>query len=125
MKRLGVFIVFICLLMQTFSKGVILLEFLLNRDYIARNLCVNKSRPKLKCNGTCQLMKELAAREDQERNKEAGSAVRVHFSDASFTDQLFSLQTANLSVEPLKHFNRYIEKTYPSPHFSLFHPPGA
>ena len=31
-----------------------------NYDYIVTNLCENKSKPELKCNGKCHLTKQLA-----------------------------------------------------------------
>ncbi len=35
-------------------------EYMVNYDYISKVLCENKAKPKLKCNGKCHLMKELA-----------------------------------------------------------------
>ncbi len=42
------------------------LDYALNYDYISKVLCVNKDKPKLKCNGKCHLMKELAKASDAE-----------------------------------------------------------
>ncbi|RYY66803.1 MAG: hypothetical protein EOO12_03135 [Chitinophagaceae bacterium] len=61
MKRLLVPILMLLVLLQSFGKWIILAEFRLNRDYIAQNLCENRQRPQLKCNGRCQLMKQWAA----------------------------------------------------------------
>lgn len=36
-----------------------LVYYELNIDYIIENYCVNKSRPRLQCNGKCHLMKQL------------------------------------------------------------------
>ncbi|SEH55118.1 hypothetical protein SAMN02927937_00158 [Paenimyroides aquimaris] len=36
------------------------LEYVVFYDYIKNELCINKDRPELKCNGKCHLMKELA-----------------------------------------------------------------
>ncbi len=36
------------------------IEYALNKDYIAANLCENKDKPAMKCFGTCQLEKQLA-----------------------------------------------------------------
>lgn len=35
------------------------IDYLLNRDYIAKNLCVNKDKPKSCCKGKCHLVKQL------------------------------------------------------------------
>ncbi len=42
------------------------MEYLLNQDYIAEFLCINKDKPKLQCNGKCHLAKQL---ENQNENK--------------------------------------------------------
>lgn len=34
-------------------------HYLLNRDYIAKNLCINKNKPKCCCHGKCHLVKQL------------------------------------------------------------------
>lgn len=36
------------------------LEYFINYDYIVTELCENKAKPELKCNGKCHLAKELA-----------------------------------------------------------------
>ncbi len=35
------------------------IDYLLNRDYIAKNLCINKDKPKSCCKGKCHLVKQL------------------------------------------------------------------
>lgn len=35
------------------------IDYNLNYDYIAKILCINKDEPELKCNGKCQLAKEI------------------------------------------------------------------
>ena len=34
-------------------------EYILNQDYIAEFLCINKDKPKLQCNGKCHLAKQI------------------------------------------------------------------
>jgi hypothetical protein len=58
--------VFIFLIMtQAFSKWIVITEFNMYRNYIAKNLCENRYRPQLHCNGKCVLMKKMAAEENQ------------------------------------------------------------
>jgi hypothetical protein len=52
---------------QTFSKWVIILSYEINKDYITKNLCVNRNIPSSTCNGKCYLKKKLAADEDQQQ----------------------------------------------------------
>ena len=39
----------------------------INQDYIAKNLCVNRDKPMMNCNGQCFLAKKLKAAEDKEQ----------------------------------------------------------
>ena len=41
--------------------------YVINYEYISTKLCVNKEKPKLQCNGKCQLMKKLAAASESEK----------------------------------------------------------
>lgn len=48
-------------------------EYIINQDYIAEFLCINKDKPKLECNGKCQLVKEL----EKQQEKEPFKSLRV------------------------------------------------
>lgn len=56
MKKLAFIIAIFLLLKPVLPLG----EYLLNYDYIVKELCVNKDKPVMHCNGKCHLMKELA-----------------------------------------------------------------
>lgn len=42
-------------------------DYIINYDYISKVLCENKAKPEMKCNGKCQLMKNLAKAAEQEK----------------------------------------------------------
>ena len=44
--------------------------FEMNEDYIAKELCVNKNKPELQCNGKCYLMNKLKQAQDKEQKQE-------------------------------------------------------
>lgn len=44
---------------QQHSKSIYLAYFLLNRDAIVKENCINKSRPEMQCDGKCHLKKTL------------------------------------------------------------------
>jgi hypothetical protein len=52
---------------QTFSKWFLIADFQVNRDYIAKNLCVNRIKPCCCCRGKCYLNKKMAADESQQQ----------------------------------------------------------
>lgn len=53
---------------SSFSKAVIVVGFYANQDYIAKNLCVNRDKPQMHCNGHCQLCKRLAREDGQDKS---------------------------------------------------------
>lgn len=42
------------------------LEYIINQDYIAEFLCINKDKPELQCNGKCHLVKQIEKQQQQE-----------------------------------------------------------
>ena len=45
------------------------IDYLFNKDYIAKNLCVNRDKPKSCCKGKCHMVKQLQkATENPEKN---------------------------------------------------------
>lgn len=71
-KPLTAFLVF-SLLMTNFSGVFIFVGFNLNEKYIAEELCINRSKPELHCNGHCYLMKKLKQAEEKEQKQERQS----------------------------------------------------
>ncbi|MFI5185787.1 MAG: hypothetical protein ACHQF0_03635 [Chitinophagales bacterium] len=65
MKWIATSILILLVATQTFSKWIMMAEFSIYRNYIAKNLCENRYRPMLHCNGKCILMKKMAAEENQ------------------------------------------------------------
>jgi len=53
-------------LLQTFSREVLVVDFSLNRAAITARFCVNKARPLLHCDGKCYFAKQLKKQEDRE-----------------------------------------------------------
>lgn len=55
-----------------------IVEYALNKDYIAKNLCVNRDKPKSCCQGKCHLKKELAKSDTSEDAQEKNSSKKSH-----------------------------------------------
>ena len=53
------YVLILSILAQTIWQVGILISFEINQDYIAQNLCENREKPELHCNGHCQLFKQL------------------------------------------------------------------
>ncbi len=48
---------------------LIYLDFNLRHDYIVKNLCINRDRPQLNCDGKCYLAKRIAAAQEKEQRE--------------------------------------------------------
>jgi len=54
-------------------------DYLINKDYIAKNLCVNKDKPKSCCKGKCHLIKQLNKANSQQENEKKELPKRLQF----------------------------------------------
>ena len=61
----------IALIGSGFSQFAVYAGFQLNQDYIAKNLCVNRNRPEMHCNGRCYLMSKLKQVTEKEKKQAA------------------------------------------------------
>ena len=64
MSRLPALLLAGIIAFQAFYNVGVLGYWLANRDYIAANLCENRARPQLHCDGKCYLAKQLAKESD-------------------------------------------------------------
>ncbi len=67
MKRCIVVILSLLVLAQSVSVLAVYAGFYANRDYIAKNLCVNRNMENSICEGQCVLMKKLKAAQEQQQ----------------------------------------------------------
>jgi hypothetical protein len=58
----------IIVLSQSFQRTWIVTSWKVNRDYIAANLCENKSVKESTCSGSCYLKKQLKEQDKKEQN---------------------------------------------------------
>jgi hypothetical protein len=67
-------IIAICLLFALFGSGFsrffVYAGFELNSKYIAENLCINRNRPEMHCNGKCYLMNKVRQAEEKEKKQQ-------------------------------------------------------
>lgn len=124
MKFIVVPILILLVMSQTFSHWFVVMGFKVNQHYIAKNLCENRFRPKLNCNGNCVLMKKLKQQEKEEQNSPVTlklEASTIVISSRSF----FTVALANFSIDiPQTYLNSSEGKEIRMPR-SFFHPPKA
>lgn len=56
-------------LLPSFSKAWIVLSFQINRNYIAKVLCINRDKPERLCSGKCVLTQRMKAGEAQDNKQ--------------------------------------------------------
>ena len=113
---------FISFALQTFKGGFVILNYYTNTAAFAEN-CINKAKPKLQCNGRCQMMKRLQEQEKKDQQipeRKLENKVEI-FSSGSF---FFNIEIPFLCIEP-EIFP--VEKKPPLADiaYSFFHPPQA
>lgn len=108
--------------MQNFSKVYILLQFKINQNYIAKNLCVKKDLPNNCCKGSCQLEKQLEKEEKKE--SQSGNQLKEKFEiELFFQKPDYACLPINTTVDKL--YTMCVFTVPESMLHSIFHPPQA
>ena len=100
-------------------------DYVINYGYISKELCINKAKPELKCNGKCHLMKELAkASEDEKPISSDKKDNSKHEIEVLFYQEILPLQLTQIYF----HTNSSAANNYSNHYFhlnscSVFHPP--
>jgi hypothetical protein len=123
MKILALILLSMITLLQSFSKWIILADYEINKEYIAQNLCINKSKPKLHCHGKCQLMKKLAE-EEKQNSSNNNNPGKVKFQDIVYLDTLPLFTPGYHGMTKPKFRDGIAYAKYQSPISSIFHPPS-
>jgi hypothetical protein len=119
LKRLGAILLLLAFFLQAFTGAAILGNFYINRGSYAQ-LCINKAKPQLHCNGRCQLMKSLKQQEKQDsQNGVRYTGKGLVLSSKSFfgTVQIFSATSSTTCI----HYSPFVPAARAH---SFFHPPG-
>jgi|CryBogDrversion2_5_1035270.scaffolds.fasta_scaffold10908_1 hypothetical protein len=123
MRKFITILLLLGVLLQSLNKLVVVVNFKLKQDFIAKNLCENRDKPKLCCKGKCQLKKALNNTEnDNPKNKTSqrinfDEFVPVYANDLMIRPRVFCCMTVN----SLYHSEKY----FYDPLHSIYHPPQA
>lgn len=121
MKNAVVFIVFFML-----ARPVIpFLEYVINYDYIVKELCENKEKPALKCNGKCHLAKQLAKAAEEEKSGSSDKKQNVKQEiEIVFCVDIKAITFVNYETITIKKIDSVYQNLYNSTALqSIFHPP--
>ena len=81
LKRITAICLLVALISSGFSRFFIYAGFELNHKYIAENLCVNKNRPWMHCNGKCFFMRKIKEAQDNEKKQDRADQ-QNHYQEA-------------------------------------------
>lgn len=123
MRSFIAYLLLFAVMLPTLSPWGTVAYFNVNRAYIAKSLCENRSRPELKCNGKCYLAKMLKkqqAKKDKETTERVENMpVAQLFCMPALLFLFCSKQTA--TTESLSFF--YLLTVYASPCVGILRPP--
>nr|WP_237421255.1 hypothetical protein [Flavobacterium sp. Sd200] len=99
-------------------------EYILNYEYIAKELCVNKEKPAMHCNGKCHLMKELAKKAADENPSSEKKGTTLQYEVLAIVEQPLSIPfslTTIYNVSPANTYKNLYSHNYTP---VSFRPPG-
>ena len=67
-----------------------IIDYLLHKDYIAMNLCINKNKPKSCCKGKCYLVKQLKKTSSNTEGDSKNTEKRIQLRE---TDEFLAAKT--------------------------------
>lgn len=111
------------LLLQSFGRTVILINFKINQAYIAYNLCENRDKPEVNCAGNCQLSEKMNQADEKEKQLPPNVKLRdlTLFSHGAWQSLLAGL----LSQQQEKCVFHVLGNPLRGHLMALFHPPDT
>ena len=107
---------------QSAGKLIVIANYSINKEYISKNFCENKAKPKLHCNGKCHLKKELQ-KEDKKENTPSNNVKEKQ--EIQYYSETNSITICFFTKEETKWNIYHINSDYNKHLFSVFHPPQA
>jgi hypothetical protein len=122
MKLVLASILMLLVFVQSFSNWFIYLEYQSNKTFIADKLCINKTKPKLHCNGKCQMMKKIA--EEEQNSSHSSNPPRLRLPEVPIQQNNTLAVLHNYKQNKLVYSSFYQLKEYNAPFMAIFHPPA-
>ncbi|WBA42262.1 hypothetical protein [Hymenobacter canadensis] len=123
MTRLLALFLATLMLLQTFSREVIVVDYQVHKARITALFCVNKDKPQLHCNGKCHLAKQLRKASDTESKAPGAGFAKMKYEVVV----PFQFRVA-IPVRVLLSARRYAPAASAlyafSPVHGVFHPPA-
>lgn len=88
------------ILLQSFSREVVVLDYALHRSQVTELFCVNKDQPQLHCNGKCHLRKQLAKAASADKKAPHSTSGKVKYDALPPQQQRFTDGRSLAAVRP-------------------------
>ena len=108
------------MLVQSFNRTVLVVNYELKQAQITAEFCVNKQKPDLHCNGKCHLANEL--KKADQADKKLPTPVKEKFEVLQFYVALPAF-IFNYSIHQNFIYQPYQLTAYSPPDFGIFQPP--
>jgi hypothetical protein len=122
LKKFVVFVMLMAVVLQGVNRWAIYIQFQLNREYIAKNLCVKKEVKNNCCQGSCQLSKRLGEQDDPKQNTGSTSSKQQH-EQILYLDALQTIAFEYQLNKGQKSIFHYASNLPVGSKTSPFHPP--
>jgi len=125
LKRFTAIVLLVAVVSSNCSLFLVYAGFELNHRYIAENLCINKDRPWLHCNGHCYFIKKIQQAGENEKKQETKdnlSRLEVSFFQAPFQlsfiePMIIEAERSSFPAYTYQYSSRYIETIFRPPKF--------
>lgn len=104
------------------SLGIVAL-YKANKDYIAKALCENRTKPELQCKGKCYLKKQLEKTEDGENDKQSSQSETIQFVSYALPVPGWDEITYHPEISDVLHFPNFISFIGVNTCEDIFRPP--
>lgn len=102
--------------------------YVANKEYVAKELCINKAKPQLKCNGKCHLAKQLQQLEEPQPKKTPSVPKQLKLKELEWVIASVKIipatETSVIAESNVTHWND-LKKAPRSFSNTIFHPPQA
>jgi len=122
LKKISSLILLLAFSFQCFNKAFIVVDYYSNTAQYAKE-CINKSRPKLHCNGRCAMMKKLKA--DEKKDQENPERKSDNKNTLTFYNNSVFAGINNRRIALLATIKKsyYLEEKCIDRSIDIFHPP--
>jgi hypothetical protein len=123
-KIIGVML-FVSMAFKMLMAPIFFVNYELRKDYIIKNYCVNKNRPKMHCDGKCYLAKQIQKAEQEDEKQATNNFISKLLTlelvqkNNHFANYFLVKGFSEKSIQNFQYKNRILHLHA----FSFFHPP--